>query len=393
MKHLSFYFIRFYVNYSKAGIFSKDVSFTIILLLFVHLGIKLNAQNSLQQNTAVMTLLKQGANKMYNYDFDGADMLFNQAEKLLPKHPAPMLLKAVNLYWRYLPLEEGNVNIPQMVKCLNATITLAQAIQEDKEDDPEAIFFELTARSLLMQHYSKNGQHMKALGEAKTLYSLVKDGFTLKEKYNEFYFTTGIYNYYREAYPEAKPVYKPFVWVFQSGNKALGLQQLVHSTKNTVIAQTQAYAFLTHIYLTYENNLNKAVNYAKDLVNIYPNNRFFVCKYIETLLLSKQYDTAEPYLRKMQQETSAEKFTPIINTVFLGVLEEKKYKNYPLASQYYLKAIENASKFGEIGKQYKAYAYLGLSRIAALQNQGQVARTYRKQAEAIAEYPYIFAFE
>jgi tetratricopeptide (TPR) repeat protein len=364
-----------------------------IFFLFIHTITQLNAQNSLQQNTVVMNLLKQGADKMYNYDFDGADILFNQAEKLLPKHPAPVLLKGVNLYWRYLPLEEGNVNIPQMVRYLKTAITLAQAIQKDNGEDPEAIFFELTARSLLMQHYSKNGQHMKALGEAKTLYGLVKDGFTLKEKYNEFYFTTGIYNYYREAYPEAKPVYKPFVWVFQSGNKVLGLQQLAYSAKNTVIARTQAYAFLTHIYLSHENDIHKAVAYAKELANIYPNNRFFVCKYVETLLLSKQYDSAEPYLRKMQQETSVERFTPIINTVFLGLLEEKKYKNYTLASQYYLKTIDNATKFGEVGRQYKAYAYLGLSRIAALQNQLQIARTYRKQAEAIAEYPYIFAFE
>jgi tetratricopeptide (TPR) repeat protein len=367
--------------------------YSIFLVLLIGTITKLNAQNSLQQNTAVMNILKQGANKMYNYDFDGADILFNQAEKLLPKHPAPVLLKGVNLYWRNLPLEEGNAQIPQMVKYLNAAIALAQSIQEDNENDPEAIFFELTARSLLMQHYSKNGQHMKALGEAKTLYSLVKDGFTLKEKYNEFYFTTGIYNYYREAYPEAKPVYKPFVWVFQSGNKALGLQQLVYSAKNTVITQTQAYAFLTHIYLTHENNISKAIGYAKDLITIYPNNRLFVCKYVETLLLSKQYDIAEPYLRKMHQEIAVEKFTPIINTVFLGMLEEKKYKNYNLASQHYLKSIENATKFGEVGKQYKAYAYLGLSRIAILQNQPQIARSYRKQAEAIAEYPYIFTFE
>ena len=48
---------------------------------------------------------------------------------------------------------------------------------------------------------------------------------------------------------------------------------------------------------------------------------------------------------------------------------------------------------GEVGKQYKAYAYLGMSRIAMLQNQPQKARTYRKQAEATAEYPYIFTFE
>jgi tetratricopeptide (TPR) repeat protein len=352
------------------------------------------SQNKILQNKEVFELLRLGSQKMHNYDFDEARTLFKQAQTLMPEHPAPILMQGILTYWTHLPLSANYTNeIILMESQLHKAAKLAQAMQDKEKNSDEGVFFEMTARSLLMQHYAKLGLHTKALGEARSLYSQVKQGMKMKERFNEFYFTSGIYNYYREAYPEAKPIYKPFAWIFQSGDKELGLQQLVYAGKNCVITQTQAWSFLTNIYLTYENNPYKSVEYSKELVTRFPKNRFFLCRYVETLLLTKQYNLATPLVKQLVASTSPETFTLMIPQVFEGILAEKHLKNYKEAKLHYEKVLVSAAKYGVVGNQYQAYAYLGLSRIAKLENQPQNAKNYRKKAEDLAEYKYIFMFE
>jgi tetratricopeptide (TPR) repeat protein len=367
--------------------------FLIFSFIFSFLFCVKAQNNNLLQNTVALNLLKQGIQKMYNYNFESADKIFEQAEKLLPQHPAIPMLRAGLLYWQNLPLEESNINVIKVENYLKKAILLAQNMQKKDKNNAEAIFFELTSHSIIMQHYAKIGQQMKALGEAREMYGLLKQGFDLLDQYEEFYFTTGIYNYYRVAYPQEKPIYKPFVWLFKDGNKALGLKQIEYAAKNATITQTQAYFFLTHIYLTYEKNLDKSIGYAKELNNLFPKNRYFLTRYVETLLFSKQYDLALPLVQQLLREPSPEKYTVLIAQVQMGILEEKRNKNFVLAKTYYQNALKLAKPFGNSGKHQQAYCYLGLSRMAAAEKKPKEAKDFRKQAEDLAEYQYIFVFE
>ncbi len=347
----------------------------------------------LSQHPIALQLLKQGTQKMYNYEFATAQYHFEQAEKLLPEHPAVPMLRAVLLYWQNLPLHETNPQLPKVAALLKKSILQAQAMQKKDKKDVEGVFFELVSRSIMMQHYAKVGQSMKALAEAKDMYGLLKQGFDLLDTYNEFYFSTGLYNYYREAYPDEKPFYKPFMWLFHSGDKLLGLKQLEYASRHCTITQTQAYFFLTHIYLSYEKNVHKSIGYAKDLTVLFPKNRYFLNRYIETLLLAKQYETALPLVQQLLKETSHENYTVLITNIQMGILEEKRNKNLVAAKTYYQNALLFAKPFGNTGKHQQAYCYLGLSRIAAQENKPKEAKELRKKAEELAEYQYIFRFE
>ncbi|MEZ0611599.1 hypothetical protein ACAW74_24015 [Fibrella sp. WM1] len=44
-------------------------------------------------------------------------------------------------------------------------------------------------------------RNLKAVGESRKAYVYMKDGFQLMDKNVEFYFSTGLYNYYVERYP------------------------------------------------------------------------------------------------------------------------------------------------------------------------------------------------
>lgn len=389
----------------KFSIFLKII-FT-ISLIFNNL-VRSHAQTTLAQNPTVLNLLKQGTQKMYNYEFDDAEVSFNQATTLLPQHPAPFLLKAMLIYWRNLPLIATHAKIPEMKNLLSKAEELARVMQvngqvksqtngqksaqEQEKLYAEGVFFEMTAKSIVMQHYAKVGESSKALGLAKDIYGHLKTGMRLKDSYHEFYFSSGLYNYYREAYPEAKPFFKIVSWIFQSGDKKLGLEQLVFAGKNCVISQTQAWFFLTHIYLTYEKNPFKSVEYARELVLRFPKNRYYLCRYVETLLLTKQFELAATHIQILLKNPSPEVYTVMITQVLAGMLEEKHHKNYVLAKNYYQNALQLAAPFQVAGNHYQAYCYLGLSKIATAEKQPATAKINFKKAEDIAEYKYIFDF-
>lgn len=60
--------------------------------------------------------------------------------------------------------------------------------------------------------HNYNNEKMKAASEAKKAYDYVMDGFKYMQHNPEFYFSSGLYNYYMIRYPEDHPIVKPVVF-------------------------------------------------------------------------------------------------------------------------------------------------------------------------------------
>jgi len=52
---------------------------------------------------------------------------------------------------------------------------------------------------------------MKAVSYARKAYAFMKIGIKNTERQPEFLYSSGIYNYYRVAYPELHPIIKPLM--------------------------------------------------------------------------------------------------------------------------------------------------------------------------------------
>ena len=135
---------------------------------------------------------------------------------------------------------------------------------------------------------------MKAVGEASRAYTLLKRGFDLTDQYPEFLFASGIYNYFREAYPRINPFVKPFIWFFRSGDIEKGINQLKEAAGNTVLSRVEAHMYLGYIFLRYEENPKEAQSYMFQLMNEYPENPYIQCKYLESLNIPGSYQDIPP---------------------------------------------------------------------------------------------------
>jgi len=313
-------------------------------------------------------------------DFIEARKTHSILDKKYPDHAVMCLLKGMLIYKENYPLtylspERADYE-KELKKCIN------KYNSSNQEYGAENLLINLCARGLLLMFYADNNMRADVIPLAANTYWYIRQAFIYSGTYPDFYFFTGLYNYYREAYPEVHPVYQTLAFLFPKGDRRKGLQELEAASNNSIFLRAETCYFLLSIWESFENNYSRVSQLTDTLHMVFPKNVQYQALYIKNLLLLKRYNEAEkeilsnkliknPYLRSQV-------------TVFQAILEEKKYYNYFQAEKLYNKGIEEMKKYGEFGNEYIAYAYYGLSRVC--HNNQQVQKKYRKIADNLTDY-------
>jgi tetratricopeptide (TPR) repeat protein len=332
---------------------------------------------------AFQQTVQSALDDIYNFDFAGADVTIKQIRGRYPQHPIGPVLLATKLELQYLPLHENQAATTQFVQAAEQGLELSKRMLEKNDKDPEGVFFALTSHSYLSSLYSNQGESMKAVSESRKSFGYMKDGFKLLNKSPDFYFTTGLYNYYVERYPMDHPVVRPFMFFFDDGNMAEGIKQMDVAARKGLFMRAGANYWLAHVLLKHEIQPNKAVVYTKYLADKYPNNPLFNMSNAEALLLAGRFAEARPYIQRLKQMNH--KLVPMAMNVFEGLLEEQADRNDKAATESYQAALK--LPFNDpYTKEYHAMAYAGLARIATRANDRNRAKTLYKKALSIGHY-------
>jgi hypothetical protein len=326
----------------------------------------------------------------YGYNFEEAHALQIKLENDLPYHPAPYFLKALIIYWENFPLLPKTPKVADFVSEMDKTIDLSQLMINTKDGDMEGIFFDMHARAFKGMFWADNGKVSKVILDLDNMYRNTMKGIEYKEKFNEFYFSSALYNYYIEAYIEKHPVYKPIVRLFRKGDKKLGLKELEYAIDSTTYIKYEALLFMSLIQLNYEHNFSSAIDYMAVLYNNFPKNIYYFGQYLIILLHKKNYIVASNLNSKLADHPN--EFHQMIYSMTEGFLIENQQNNHSIAKEFYLETIELAKNFGNIADLYAAIAYAGLSRIAKYENGDRSARRYRRISSRLSVYDFILDF-
>ena len=341
-------------------------------------------QGQILKDTASINLLKRSVDDIYDLRFENAREVSQKLNQSFPGHPVVYLLNGMITYWENYPLIPAS---PARISYENDLRNCIRLCEEkyDPDDYPEYLLCNLGARGMLLLFYADNNLSENVFPLAKTTYRYIRQSFDYSSFYPDFYFFTGLYNYYREAYPDAHPVYKVLAMFFPKGDRIKGLMELQTAAINSIMLKAESSSFLSYIYINFENNYQQAYSFSKSLHELYPANPEYLSVYIRTMLLVKKYDEAENLIRLSDNITNNSYFQSQL-TVFNGILQEKKYNNNVLAQKYYNQGINDLSVFGYYGNEYAAYAYFGLSRISDINGDRQNKKTYRKKAMELTNY-------
>jgi hypothetical protein len=286
-------------------------------------------------------------------------------------------------YWKNFPLIPSSPALSSFSNDMQTCMDLC-AKKPNEVWDAEYLLSDLGARGLLLLYYADNDLSMDVFPLATKTYQPVMRSFDFTGTYADFYFFTGLYRYYREAYPEAHPIYKPLAVLFRRGDMVKGLNELKLAAVYSVFLKAEASSFLTSIFISFEHNYPAARQYSKALYERYPGNNHFLAGYVKNLLLTKQYDEAERILG--QYRNPLNQYFRMQKNMLEGILQEKKYRNLKNAEYLYNEGIKDAVALGDFANEYQAYGYFGLSRIMKAKNETRLSKSYYKKAMDLSEY-------
>ncbi len=346
-------------------------------------------QAQLIQDEASQQLSEKILNDIYNFQFQAAQQKIQQLEKKYKKHPVVPFLKGYQLSWQNYPLEQPQKEYTHFNQYLQLSALYADHILDRDKDNLEGIFFKMMVYGLLAMHEAESGTFSESVAFGKKSFSYMKKGFDLTNQYPDFHFSTGLYRYFAEQYPETNPMAKPFMIFFPGGNKKEGLQHLQAAVQKGRFSKVEALIYLNDIYSRYEQNYLQALHYAQQLINRHPANPFFRMRYIEALILVGRYAEAEQHLAHIKSRS--ENMYRKASVVFQGMIAEKYYKNLSKAKTHYQQVVKNEVYDQRYTKEYQAFAYAGLARIAQKAKDDKAAKDYYKKALKLAEYEWVKA--
>jgi len=354
-----------------------------ILIFFLLLQFNCYSQ-SIYQDKEVQKIIQEGLDKTYNFQFYEAELLYQDVKKRHPSSPAYNFLMAVNVYWRILQENKFKEKSKEYLTYLEAALKQTETILDKDSKNLEGVFFALVIHSSYTLYYTRNKDNLKTTGAAKQTYHYMKQGFKLKERFPDFYFSTGIYDYYVVQYPESYPAFKPFMWFFAPGDKQRGISEIEIAAKQAIFVKTEALNYLANIYLKYESKPAQSLTYISPLSKKYPNNFFFTVKYTEALIAAGKYEEAEKFILPLYY--SGQRFFEMASYVFSAEVYEKHRNKLDAAKIYYQKAVNAFPEVDAPVKDYLSFAYCGLARIADKQGDKKLAKGYYEKALKVAEY-------
>lgn len=326
-----------------------------------------------------LALVKRTVDFIYNVEEDSALQYIDSVEMQLPNHPVVPMLRGMKILWENIPLVTVDSIFRKFRFQMSEVIRLSGRMDGERQEHPEAIFFEMAARGLLAEYYADDDQYMKAVNEASKTYQLLKLGFDLQEEVPEFLFTSGLYNYFRERYPERYPVYRSFVWLFRSGDIEKGLEQLREASEVTVISKVEATVYLAYIYLRYEYKPMKAQHYLANLQRQYPNNYYITAKLLESYADGKNFENADRTTIGLLL-ASDRPYYQLAGKAFNGLYHEKMLNDQEAALRFYKEAISAGSGILGHGEYYRSLTYLGMGRIYYSQGDYRNAEFHLKKS-------------
>lgn len=356
-----------------------------VLVLFSFSFLTTNAQ--FLKDPAAMGLVKSSIDHIYNFEFAEADKYAELIERRYPGHPVTYLLKAFSLNWKYIPIDSNKAKMAEYQRLLQQCLDATKKRYGAGSTDPEAVFFTMASHGYIALTYNYRGEFLKAVGEARKAYKSLVDGMGFVDVNPDFYFTTGLYNYYVNVYPDMYPIVKPLMIFFKKGDEAKGLQQLRLGAEKGVITMAETCYYLSHIYLAYMDRMADGLIYTSKLRYKYPGNPVYRMRYVENLIWVKRFDEAERENRSLAKYSGG--LFPKGYHCFDGLIKENK-KDDAGAKVAFEKALAVPLEMQYI-KEYHAMAYAGLARIADRAGDKKLAKAHYKKCLEYAEYKRVIA--
>lgn len=240
-----------------------------IILVFILFTITSIAQSDFESR------VNDGIKQIYNIKFEEAEKSFRDLIADYPIHPAGRFFLAMIDWWKILLDIDNEDHDDIFFQKLEDVIFQCDEILKKDKSNVDALFFKGGAIGFRGRLRALRESWLKAADDGREALPIVERAANLDPGNIDVQFGFGIYNYYADVIPNEFPLIKPLMIFFPSGDKQKGIEQLRNAAFNGKYANYEAQYFLMTLYYRYENNSFTADEFAKMLLDEFPDNPVF----------------------------------------------------------------------------------------------------------------------
>jgi len=240
-----------------------------ILCLFLLLTIGTFAQSDFEDR------VQDGIKQIYNIKFDDAERTFRNLIADYPNHPSGRFFLAMIDWWKILLDLDNEEHDDIFFQKLEDVIFQCDEILKNDRSNVDALFFKGGAIGFRGRLRALRESWLKAADDGREALPIVERAANLDPSNLDVQLGFGIYNYYAAVIPDEFPLIKPLMIFFPSGDKKKGIEQLRNTAYNGKYAKYEAQYFLMTLYFRYESDPFSADEFAKMLLNEFPDNPVF----------------------------------------------------------------------------------------------------------------------
>jgi tetratricopeptide (TPR) repeat protein len=298
------------------------------------------------------SLVKAGINQIYSIKFSAAEKTFQILQKEYPKHPAGKFFFAMIDWWRIILSEENEEQDERFYEKIEETVDFCDAILDKDPNNVDALFFKGGAIGFRGRLRVMRESWFAAADDGREALPLVETASKLDPNNVDVKLGFGIYNYLAAVIPEKYPIVKPVMMFFPTGNKEKGLEQLKEAASTGKYSRYEARYILVTFYYYFENDMNSAELYTRQLVDSFPDNPVFERWRGRIAARKAEWDIADSIFRNVlkKAEKKLEGYnTPMVRreaNYYIGNNLKNK-GDYTEAFSYYKKCIEDSKKIDE----------------------------------------------
>ncbi len=320
-------------------------------------------------NQTVQIECTSGVDDLYNFKFKRAESQFHWLRRYYPKHPLPYFLLGLSQWWKIAPNLNNETYDEVFLAYMDSSIIFAEQLFDEDESNVEASFFLAGAYGFKGRLYSERKQWTKAAIVGKRALKYMEYCRKKDDLSPELLFGDGLYNYYSVWIPENYPMLRPFLWFFDKGDKAQGIEQLQTVSREAFYTRVEAQYFLMRIFAIEENNPYEALRIAQYLHNTYPDNPYFHRFYARMLYQTGQYNELEPICKSILDKinnniTGYEEISGRYASFFLASIYKIAKQDFAKAKAYYQLTVGYAEAIDAESSGYYLYALTYLAQFA-----------------------------
>ncbi len=309
----------------------------------------------------------EAINLMYNFKFFEAWRQFNWLRQKYKEHPLPYFLMGLNEWWQIMPNLDVESHDERFLAYMDTSIVKAKELYDTEKMKIEGAFFLSAAYGFKARLYSERKKWLKLAGHANKALNYLEDCRSKDELSPELLFGDGLYNYFSVWIPENYPQLRPFLILFDKGEKEKGLEQLREVAHNAFYTRTEAQYWLMRILFMEENDYQGALHESEYLHTTFPDNAYFQRYYTRLLFSTGRYAKAKVLAEDMLMKIDSgyvgyEEISGRYACFYLAKIWESNF-DQDKAFIYYKRTVEFAEAIKAEESGYYHYALFGLARI------------------------------